>query len=181
LVERFNRTLKEKMWKYFSEIGNNKWIDIIDDLIYNYNNSYHTSIKMKPVEASKKKNEIQVRENLYGNMVIETKKPKFKIGDKVRISRWKNIFSKGYLQNYTTELFTISNVLNTSPITYKIKDWNDEEIEGIFYEPELVKYNKQDEDYEVEKILKTRIKKGKKELFVKWKSYGPQFNSWIPA
>ena len=181
VVERFNRTLKEKMWKYFSEIGNNKWIDIIDDLIYNYNNSYHTSIKMKPVEASKKKNEIQVRENLYGNMVIETKKPRFKIGDKVRISRWKNIFSKGYLQNYTTELFTISNVLNTSPITYKIKDWNDEEIEGIFYEPELVKYNKQDEDYEVEKILKTRTTKGKKELFVKWKSYGPQFNSWIPA
>ena len=85
------------------------------------------------------------------------------------------------MQNYTTKLFTISKVLNTSPVTYKIKDWNDEEIEGIFYEPELVKYDKQDEQYEVEKILKTRTMNGKKELFVKWRSYGPEFNSLIPG
>ena len=181
IVERFNRTLKEKMWKYFDEVGNKRWIDVINDLVYNYNNSYHTSIKMKPVDASKKKNEAQVRENLYGDIKLNLKPPKFKVGDKVRISKWKNIFAKSYVGNYTTELFTISKVLYTDPITYKVKDWNDEEIEGTFYEQELVKYNKQDEDYEVEKILKTRTKNGKKELFVKWKSYGPEFNSWISA
>lgn len=186
IVERFNRTLKEKMWRYFSEVGTNKWIDVIDDLVYNYNNSYHTSIKMKPVEACKEENKNTVRENLYGDLYasLQLDRPqtnKFHLGDKVRISKWKSIYSKGYLQNYTTELFTISKVQNTTPITYKIKDWNEEEIDGIFYEPELVKYDKQDEDYEVEKILKTRTKNGKKELFVKWRSYGNEFNSWIPV
>ena len=85
-----------------------------------------------------------MRNNLFGDAKLEIKKSKFKVGDKVRISKWKSIFSKGYMQNYTTELFTISKVLNTSPVTYKIKDWNEEEIEGIFYEPEIVNYDKQD-------------------------------------
>lgn len=137
------------MWKYFSKIGTNKWIDVIKGLIYNYNNTYHNSIKIKPIDTSKK-NESIVRKNLYGDLHDKHIPPKFKVGDKVRISKWKNVFSKGYMRNYTTELFTF---LNTSPVTYKIKDLNDEEIEGIFYELELVKYNKQDEKYEVEKIL----------------------------
>jgi len=190
VVERFNRTLKEKMWRYFSEVGTNKWNDVVDDLVYNYNNSYHNSIKMKPVDASEKKNETTVRRNLYGESLNSQTQPKdtngtqmgrFHLGDKVRISKWKSIFSKGYLQNYTTELFTISKVLNTSPVTYKIKDSNDEEIEGIFYEPELVKYDKQDEDYEVEKILKTRNKNGKKELLILWRGFPASMASWIPA
>ena len=181
VVERFNRTLKEKMWRYFSQVGNNRYIDIIDDLVFNYNNSYHNSIKMKPIVASEKQNENIVRNNLYGDAKIEMKKSKFKVGDKVRISKWKSVFSKGYMQNYTTELFTISKVLNTSPITYKIKDWNDEEIEGIFYEPELVKYDKQDEQYEVEKILKTRTMNGNKELLILWRGFPKSMASWIPA
>jgi hypothetical protein len=77
-------------------------------------------------------------------------------------------------------LFTVSKVLNTTPITYKIKDYNDEEIEGSFYEQELVKFDKQNEDYEVEKILKTRTRNGKKEYLIKWRSYDSTFNSWIP-
>ena len=169
------------MWKYFTEMGHKRWIDVVNDLVYNYNNSYHRSIKMKPVEASKKENESIVYKNLYGKSEMSKKSNKFKVGDKVRISKWKGTFEKGYLPNWTTELFTVSKVLNTSPATYKIKDFNDEVIEGSFYEPELVRYNKQDEDYEVEKILKTRIRNGKKEYFVKWRSYGSEFNSWIPA
>ncbi len=107
----------------------------------------------------------------------------FKVGDKVRISKVKSkgTFDKGYLPNQTTELFTISKVLNTNSVTYKIKDWNDKEVEGSFYEPELVKFDKQNEDYEVEKIIKTRTKNGKKELYVKWRGYSPEFNSWIPV
>ncbi len=77
-------------------------------------------------------------------------------------------------------MFTVSKVLKTNPVTYKIKDFNDEEVTGIFYEQELVKFDKQDQDFEVEKILKTRIKNGKKEYFIKWKGYPSSMNSWIP-
>jgi Cdc6-like AAA superfamily ATPase len=109
------------------------------------------------------------------------KSNKFNVGDKVRISKYKSVFEKGYLSNWTTELFTVSKVLKTNPVTYKINDFNDEEVTGIFYEQELVKFEKQDQDFEVEKILKTRIKNGKKEYFIKWKGYPSSMNSWIPA
>ena len=143
--------------------------------------TYHTSIKMKPIEASNKENENIVYKNLYQKDSVNAKKNnKFKVGDKVRISKYKGTFDKGYLPNWTTELFTISKVLDTNPVTYKIVDENKEEIEGIFYEHELVKFNKQDSDYEVEKILKTRIRNKKKEYFVKWVGYPNEMNSWIP-
>jgi Cdc6-like AAA superfamily ATPase len=106
---------------------------------------------------------------------------KFKIGDKVRISKYKGVFDKGYLPNWTTELFTISKVMKTNPVTYKIEDYNKEQVSGSFYEPELVLFNKKDELYEVEKILKQRIENGKKEYFVKWKGYPISMASWIPA
>jgi hypothetical protein len=181
IVERFNRTLKTKMWKYFTQVGTRKWINIVDDLVYNYNRTYHTSIKMTPIEGSKKENETLIYKNLYAKEVKTNKVNKFKVGDKVRISKYKSVFEKGYLPNWTTELFTVSKVLKTNPVTYKIKDFNDEEVTGIFYEQELVKFDKQDQDFEVEKILKTRIKNGKKEYFVKWKGYPSSMNSWIPA
>jgi len=181
IVERFNRTLKTKMWKYFTQVGDKKWIDIVDDLVFNYNNTFHTSIKMTPVEGSKKENEVLVYKNLYKDDKLIRQSNKFIVGDKVRISKYKGTFDKGYLPNWTTELFTISKVLNTNPVTYKVKDWNDEEVEGSFYEPELVKFDKQNEDYEIEKIIKTRTKKGKKELYVKWKGYPSSMASWIPA
>ena len=180
IVERFNRTLKTKMWKYFTQVGNKKWINIVDDLVYNYNNTYHRSIKMTPIEGSKKENETKVFKNLYPEEDKTNLVNRFKIGDKVRISKYKGTFDKGYLPNWTTELFTVSKVFNTNPVTYKVKDNNDDEIEGIFYEPELVKFDKQDQDYEVEKILKTRTKNGKKEYFVKWLGYPDSMNSWIP-
>lgn len=155
IVERFNRTLKEKMWKYFtnkriSEKQTYKWIDILDDLMYNYNNSYHSSIKMTPVEASKKENLQQVDDNLFSNKKVIVKKPKFKIGDLVRINKYKSIFAKGYLPNYTKEVFVIDEIIKSNKnkkivepvITYKIKALNGEEILGIFYEKELVLFKK---------------------------------------
>ena len=188
IVERFNRTLKTKMWRLFTEKGVRKWIDILNKLILNYNNTHHRSIKMTPTEASKIKNESTVYGNLYPlNNLNELSTHKYQDGDKVRISKYKQTFAKGYLPNWTTELFIVNKVLNTQPITYKIKDLNGEEITGIFYEPELVKFDKPDDDYQVEKILKTRTSrgakaiKGKKEYFIKWQGYGPEFNSWIPA
>ncbi len=95
IVERFNRTLKTKMWRYFTEVWHKKWINVIDDLVYNYNNSFHRSIKMTPIEGSKKENESIVYKNLYkdGNESDIKIKPKYKVGDKVRISKWKSTFS----------------------------------------------------------------------------------------
>jgi len=179
IVERFNRTLKEKMWKYFSEMGNHKWIDILSDLVKNYNNCFHRSIKMTPVEASEKENESIVRKNLYGRE-FTFRKPKYSIGDKVRLSTYKNQFRKGYKQNYTTEIFTISGVfkdINGVPY-YHIKDYNQEEIKGTIYEENLVPYNKEDSEYEVEKVIKTRRVNGQKQYFVKWKGYPESMNSW---
>ena len=159
-------------------MGNHKWIDVIDDLVHNYNNSYHRSIKMTPVQASLKKNERKVRSNLYGND-SEIQKVKFKIGDCVRISKYKHIFKKGFEQNYTDEIFIISKVLQTSPTTYKLKDYDDEEICGVFYEEELVPFNKQDEDYEIEYVVKTKQVNGKTKYLVKWKGYPESMNAWV--
>jgi hypothetical protein len=136
---------------------------------------------MTPIEGSKKENETRVYKNLYAKEVKTNKVNKFKVGDKVRISKYKSVFDKGYLPNWTGELFSVSKVLKTNPVTYKIKDYKNEEVTGIFYEQELVKFDKQDQDFEVEKILKTRTRNKKKEYLIKWKSYGPEFNSWIPA
>lgn len=178
IVERFNRTLKEKMWKYFTEVGNKKYIDILDKLLINYNNSFHRSIKMTPNEASRIENKDKVFYNLY-NKKLTTLTTKFKINDIVRISKYKNIFKKGYEQNYTTEIFYINNIFKTNPITYELRDYNDEIIKGKFYEQELVKYDKQDNEYEIEKVIKKETHNGKIKYFVKWKGYPENMNSWV--
>ena len=104
-------------------------------------------------------------------------KPKFKVGDKVRISKYKrNVFDKGYIPNWTEEVFTINKIQYTNPITYKIKDLRGEDIQGSFYEPELLKA-KQDV-FCIDKVIRRDYKK--KQALVKWKGYSDEFNSWIP-
>ena len=101
------------------------------------------------------------------------KDPKFKVGDHVRISKYKNIFSEGYTPNWSGEVFVIKKVKNTVPWTYVINDLTGEEIIGIFYKKELQKTNQQ--EFRIEKVIKR--KDGK--LYVKWKGYDNSFNSWI--
>jgi len=114
MVERWNRTIKEKMFKYFSAISTRKYIDILDKLVDQYNNKIHSSTGMSPKEASKPKNETKVWRKLYDNYVpAKREKPKFKIADKVRITRKKGIFEKGYTSRWTEEVFTISAVRYT--------------------------------------------------------------------
>lgn len=177
VIERFNRTLKGKMFRYFSANNTNNYIAILPQLINNYNNTKHSTTRLKPVEASKKSNENRVYLNLYPDTPTGSKKtPKFQIGDKVRISKKKGTFEKGYTPNWTEEVFTISAIQKTDPTTYKIKDLNEEPIEGSFYEPELQKTEQ--EVYRIEKIV--RKDKNKKRVLVKWKGYPDEFNSWIP-
>ena len=104
----------------------------------------------------------------------------FKIGDYVRISKNKKLFDKGYTNNWRNEIFVIDQILYTDPITIKIKDLNDEQIEGKFYEQEVQKiYINDDKSYKIENIIKTRYKNKQKEYFVSWKGYPQTFNSWI--
>ena len=126
---------------------------------------------MTPVEASKEENENKVWINLYNP--LERKTPKFSVGDKVRISKKKRIFEKGYTPKWTEKIFTISKIQYTDPVTYKITDYNGEEIKGSFYEQELQKTTQ--ETFRIEKIIR---KKGNKSL-VKWLGYPANFNSWV--
>ena len=174
MVERCIRTMKEKMWKYFSANSTNVYMNVLPDLVREYNNTRHPSIKMTPVMASKKENELRVWRNLYpDHLEIYDIKPKFSVGDKVRISKKKKTFEKGYTTRWTEEIFTIIEVKRTSPITYRIADLNGEEIRGTFYEPELQKTSQ--ELFRIEKV----IKRGKKKSLVKWKGYFDDFNSWV--
>jgi len=173
VIERWNRTMREKMFKYFTANSTRRYIDILGEMVSNYNNTRHSSIKMTPSKASLKINEKTVWMNLYGDEITEPIKPKFSVGDKVRITKKKNIFEKGYTPRWSEETFTISSVQYTDPVTYKIIDYNGEEIVGTFYEQELQKTTQ--EIYRIEKVIR---KHGKKSL-VKWLGYPETFNSWV--
>ena len=105
VIERWNRTMKGRMWKKFTELNTTQYLVMLPKLVEEYNHTKHSSIKMTPIEASKKKNEDLVYYNLYGDMEVVKKKPKFKVGDKVRISKYKRkVFDKGYTENWTEEV-----------------------------------------------------------------------------
>lgn len=174
ICERFNRTLKSKMWKQFTLRGTYKWIDILPNLMSEYNNSKHRTIKMKPIDVTAA-NENKILRAVYKPLRVQEKqKKKFKVGDKVRISKYKHVFEKGYTPNWTTEIFTISEIKNTIPLTYKLMDYQEQPIEGGFYMEELSKV-KYPDIYLVEKVLRTRGN----ELYVKWLGFDNSHNSWI--
>ena len=127
VAERFIRTLKSKIYKYMTSVSKNVYIDKLDDIVDEYNNTYHSTIKTKPID---------VKDNTYINTDKETndKDPKFKVDDRVRISKYKNIFAKDYSPNWSEEIFVIEKLKNTVPCTYVINDLNSEEIMGTFYE-----------------------------------------------
>ena len=127
VAERFIRTLKSRIYKYMTSISKNVYIDKLNDIVDKYNNTYHNTIEVKPID---------VKDNTYINTdkEINNKDPKFKIGDRVGTSKYKNIFAKGYTPNWSEEVFVIKKVKNTILWTYVIIDLNGEEITGTFYE-----------------------------------------------
>ena len=141
------------------------YIDKLDDIVNKYNNAYHSRINMKPVD---------VKSNTYinSNEEINFKHPKFKIVD-ITISKYKNIFAKGYVSNWSEEVFIIKKVKNTVLWAYVISELKGEEILEKFYEKKLQKTNL--EELRVEKVMKRKDDK----LYVKWKDYDSSFNSWI--
>ena len=179
VVERWNRTIKEKIWKMFTTNNNTVYWDKIDKILDDYNNTYHNSIKMTPIEASKEENKSEVWHNLYGDLIyLKPNKIKFAIGDNVRISKNKRkVFDKGYTPNWTEEIFIIDDILSTKPVTYKIVDLMGKKIKGSFYEKELQKTKQK--TFRIEKIIKKDDKN--KLALVKWSGYPDKFNSWISS
>ena len=139
VAERFIRNLKTKIYKCMTSISKNVYINKLDDIVNEYNNTYHRTIKMKPADV--KDNTYIDSTELHSNKEVNDKDPKFKVGDHVRISKYKNIFSKGYTPNWSEEVFVIKKVKNTVPWTYVINDLTGEEIICTFYEKELQKTN----------------------------------------
>ena len=178
VIERWNKTIKTDMWKYFTANNSYKYIDILPALVEKYNNSYHHSIKCTPIEAQKLANREMIFTNLYGKKTTKPL-PKFKIGDRVRITKKKTIFDKGFTPNWTDEIFTISEIKPTVPVTYTIKDVKGEQLGGSFYEQELQLSHTT--TYRIEKVLRRRVRNGQKEEYVKWRGYDSSHNSWNKA
>ena len=178
VIERFIRTFKNKMYKYFTYKNTLCYIDVLPQLVKSYNNTYHR-IKMKPTQVTKV-NEVKVWDTLYGDNIHKRMRFKFQVGDQVRISKVKRMFEKSYLPNFTEEIFTVFKRMKHKVPVYKLKDDAGEILEGTFYEPELQKIIKNDDVYRVEKIIRKRKRKGVTEYFVKWKGYPDKFNSWVP-
>ena len=147
-------------------ISKNVYFDMLDDILDKYNNTVHRSFKIKPID---------VTSDSYAeyNKDSNEKDPKFNNGDHVRVSKYKNIFAKGYTQNWSEEVFVVSKIKNTVPWSYVISELNGEPNTGSFYEKELQKTSQ--EKFRIEKVLK---RKGDK-LYLKWKGYHSGFNKWI--
>ena len=156
-AEKSIRTLRSKIFQHLTDFSGNKYINALDDIANKYNNTVHRKMKMKPVD---------VTSDSYAeyNEDFNEKDPKFKVGDYVRISKYKIIFAKGYTQNWSEEFFVVSKIKKIIPQTYVIRDLNGEPITGTSYEQELQKKNQK--EFRIEKITK---KKGNK-LYVKWES-----------
>ena len=134
VAKRFIRTLKNKIYKYMTSIPKNVYIDKLDDIVNEYKYTYQKTIKMKSIDA---------KNNTYVNTdkEINGKDPTFKVGDHVRISKYKSNFAKGYAPNWYEEAYVIKKIKNTVPYIYTLNDLNGEQIIGTFYEKELQKIN----------------------------------------
>ena len=133
VAERFIRTLKNKLYKHMAATGKNVYYGVLDDVVNKYNNTKHSTIKMKPIDVGYNNKRVYIDEH-------NEKDSKFKVGDRVRISRYNNIFAKGYAPNLIREIFIVDKINDTVPYTYNLKDLNDEEIIGSFYDKELQEY-----------------------------------------
>ena len=187
IAERFIRTLRRKIETNYILTNSTSWYYALPHLIQEYNHTKHRSLGMTPEEARRPDNFQTVYRKLYGsprkdleNLKERDLLPAFKIGDKVRISIHKRMFEKESSASYSEEIFTISDIVQTTqPITYRLTDLAGEHIEGTFYKEQLQKTNQS--IYRVDRILRRRTRNGQPEVYVSWKNYPDKFNSWEPA
>ena len=182
-VERLNRTIQGKLFKYMTENETMNWISALPQVVKAYNNRYHRIIKMSPNEAEKEENNEKLIDNLsiyYHKAISKRRRPKFKVGDIVSIQKYKNVFAKGYDQVFTDQLFKVAEVHTKLPIPmYTLSEYDGSDlIEGRFYENEmqLAKYDV----FKVEKVIRKRTRNGVRENYVKWKGWPAKYNQWVP-
>ena len=194
------KNIKSRLFKYFMHKGNKRWIDVLEQFTDSYNRTYHSSIRRAPITVNATtRDEVWATQNILPVLdEIERKKKKigfskkkmskhrlrpfkYKIGDHVRISHLRKTFERGYDQKFSGEIFKVTQRSRRDRIPiYKISDYSGEPIVGTFYEPELQKVTlDENASFKIEKVLKTRKRKGKKEYFVKWLYYPKKFNSWV--
>lgn len=191
VVERFNRTIKTRLWTYMSDKGTVRWLDALQDIVSSYNHSRHRTIGMAPADVHKK-DETRLWARMYGDGDTEMKRATAVLapGTMVRISKQKGVFEKGYLPNWSKEHFTVSEAAagrkgsrlrssgHVARRVYKIRDYNDEDVKGAFYPEELQHIT--DNQYRIERVIRKRkAADGSIELFVKWEGWPEKFNSWI--
>lgn len=183
LAERLNRTLKEKMWRYFTHTGSYRWLEVLPQIVKGYNAAKHRSIGVAPQSVNKdNQQKLWLMQERKGPSVVTRLnpiEPLINVGDHVRLSKVKRHFEKGYLPNFTEEIFTVSRIIREhgKPTQYKVKDYNGVEIDGSFYAAEIQKVSKPD-TYVIETILASKGVGKNKKYLVKWFGYGPEFNSW---
>lgn len=181
VIERFNRTLKNKLWRHFTARNTHRYVDILASVLQGYNDTYHRSIQTAPNTVNLS-NERVVWLRLYGDILKSKRKEKhLKVGDHVRISRLKGKFEKGYQQTYTDEIFIIKELLTRGERgVYRLKDYTDEPVKGTFYPEELQKVpDDQQRVYRIEKVIKKRGRGKYREVLVKWTGWPDKFNSWV--
>lgn len=179
IAERAIRTIKQKLWRYFTHTGNNLYVDVLQNFVKSYNHSVHRTIGTAPASVNEN-NFLHIWRKLYKSQrnIISESHSKLKVNDNVRISKLKLAFAKGYENNWSKEIFVVKRVIQRRPQMYEISDLNDEKIKGRFYAKELQRVVLP-EFHKINKIIRTRGKGPSKELYVSWEGYPEEFNSWI--
>ncbi len=195
-AERAIKTLKSRLSRYIVYKQSSRWIDVLQPMVESYNHTYHRSIGMRPIDVTKENEGMLLARSMYPAVKetrreVKIKKEKmkrrwstyrFKLDDYVRISQLKTPFDKQYNQKWTGEVFKIaSRHRREQRPVYKLKDYNDEPVSGMFYQSELQKVViDPNRLWKVEKVLRTRRRKGREEVFVKFLHWPKKFNTWIP-
>jgi hypothetical protein len=178
MAERANRTIKERLYRFFSEQNTTRWVDAIQQIVDGINASVNRITGVAPNSVTFE-NAQSLFEKLYKDEAKDTRKP-LSVGQIVRISKERGVFDKAYLPTFTDELFRIRSVGGGKPVTaYKLEDLSGEEILGTFYREELVPTSLEETSHRIAEVLKTRTRKGVREHFVSWLGYSPEYNSWI--
>ena len=182
MVERFNRTLREVLSRLMEHRDSTRYVDVLDEIVDSYNKTPHSRHGWVPADTGDDDDVQRLWIKRFERETPKTLQPKFKVGDHVRMVGPRRVFARGYHERWTREVFVVTKVHSDAvPITYRVKDLMDEEIDGRFYaeELQLIKYDP-DATFKIEKVLRTRRRRGRPEIYVKWLGYPDKFNSWIP-